>query len=45
MNNYTREELQYYKRNLYKYLRQYYESYLEYLKQYYERNLKLSLKR
>ena len=32
MKTYTREELEYYKKNLYKYLKKYYESYLEYLR-------------
>ncbi len=45
MNKYTREELEYYKKNLYKHLKQYYESYLEYLRLYYENNLKLSLRK
>lgn len=45
MTKYTVEELQYYKKQLYKYLYRYYEQYLAYLKKYYETNLKLTLKR
>lgn len=45
MTTYTRDELNYYRRRLNKYLKKYYESYLEYLRNYYETNLKLSLRK
>ncbi len=45
MNNYTREELNYYRLQLNRYLKKYYESYLEYLKSYYESNFNLTLRR
>lgn len=42
---YTKEDLQYYKKQLYKNLKKYYEDYLEYLKKYYEHNLNMTLKK
>lgn len=42
---YTKEDLKYYKKQLYKQLKKYYEQYLDYLKQYYENNLDLTLKK
>ncbi len=42
---YTKEDLKYYKKQLYKCLKKQYEDYLEYLKQYYENNLNLTLKK
>lgn len=45
MTTYTRDELNYYRRTLNKYLKKYYESYLEYLRHYYETNLKLTLRK
>lgn len=42
---YTKEDLKYYKKKLYKQLKKYYEQYLDYLKQYYEKNLDLTLKK
>lgn len=45
MNTYTKDDLRYYKKHLYKYLKKYYEDYLDYLKRYYEHNLNLTLKK
>ena len=45
MNTYTKDDLRYYKKGLYKYLKKYYEDYLDYLKRYYEHNLNLTLKK
>lgn len=42
---YTKEDLRYYKKQLYKQLKKHYEEYLDYLKQYYENNLDLTLKK
>ena len=44
-NTYTKDDLRYYKKCLYKYLKKYYEDYLDYLKKYYEHNLNLTLKK
>lgn len=44
-HNYTKRDLLYYKKDLYKKLKKYYEEYLEYLKNYYENNLDLTLKK
>lgn len=45
MNNYTKEELLFYKKSLYKTLKKHYQDYLEYLKDYYNHNLKLLTKK
>ena len=45
MNNYTKEELMFYKKSLYKTLKKYYQDYLEYLKDYSNHNLKLLTKK
>lgn len=45
MTTYTKEDLRYYKKCLYRYLKKHYENYLEYLKEYYEYNLNLTLKK
>jgi hypothetical protein len=45
MTTYTKDDLRYYKKCLYKYLKKYYEDYLDYLKKYYEHNLNLTLKK
>lgn len=44
-HTYTKRDLLYYKKELYKKLKKYYEDYLEYLKNYYENNLDLTLKK
>ncbi len=45
MTTYTKDDLLYYKKCLYKQLRKCYEDYLNYLKEYYEYNLNLTLKK
>ena len=42
---YTKDDLRYYKKQLYKYLKKYYQDYLDYLTKYYEYNLNLTLKK
>ena len=44
-HTYTKEDLLYYKKELYKKLKKYYDEYLEYLRKYYEDSLSLTLKK
>jgi hypothetical protein len=44
-HTYTKEDLLYYKKELNKRLKDYYEKYLEYLRKYYENNLNVTLKK